>query len=181
MRGAGRRLSPFPPCFSIQRILSVAVLQPGVSAVRCVPWRLLLGLLVAALAVAPASAQRRVRSGGSGFVMPPPSIGPLLGYDFDASHWFLGGVLNIPVGRRFTLRPSMEFYTGTSGTPYRLNVDLKYHPPTAFGLFYFGGGLAIRHAAGNNDAAVQIAAAAVNAAIVNASIRTGSPAFAARR
>ncbi len=121
---------------------------------RCVPWRLLLGLLVAALAVAPASAQRRVRSGGSGFVMPPPSIGPLLGYDFDASHVFLGGLLNLPVGRRFTLRPSMEFYTGTSGTPYRLNVDLKYHPPTAFGLFYFGGGLAIRHAAGNNDTGV---------------------------
>jgi len=115
---------------------------------------LLLGLLVAALAVAPASAQRRVRSGGSGFVMPPPSIGPLLGYDFDASHVFLGGLLNLPVGRRFTLRPSMEFYTGTSGTPYRLNVDLKYHPPTAFGLFYFGGGLAIRHAAGNNDTGV---------------------------
>jgi len=115
---------------------------------------LLLGLLVAALAVAPASAQRRARSGGSGFVMPPPSIGPLLGYDFDASHVFLGGLLNLPVGRRFTLRPSMEFYTGTSGTPYRLNVDLKYHPPTAFGLFYLGGGLAIRHAAGNNDTGV---------------------------
>jgi len=122
--------------------------------VRCVPWRLLLGLLVAALAVAPVSAQRRARSGGSGFVMPPPSIGPLVGYDFDASHVFLGGLLNIPVGRRFTLRPSMEFYTGISGTPYRLNVDLKYHPPTAFGLFYFGGGLAIRHAAGNNDTGV---------------------------
>jgi len=113
-----------------------------------------LGLLVAALAVAPASAQRRARSSGSGFVMPPPSIGPLIGYDFDASHVFLGGLLNLPVGRRFTLRPSMEFYTGTSGTPYRLNVDLKYHPPTAFGLFYFGGGLAIRHAAGNNDTGV---------------------------
>lgn len=119
---------------------------------RRVPWRLLLGLLLAAMAAAPASAQRRARSGGAG--LPPLSIGPLLGYDFDASHVFLGGVLNVPVGRRFTLRPSMEFYTGTSGTPYRLNVDLKYHPPTAFGLFYFGGGLAIRHAAGNNDTGV---------------------------
>ena len=121
---------------------------------RCVPWRSLLGLFLAAMAAAPASAQRRARLGGAGVVVPPPSLGPLLGYDFDASHLFLGGVLNIPVGRRFTLRPSMEFYTGTSGTPYRLNVDLKYHPPTAFGLFYFGGGLAIRHAAGNNDTGV---------------------------
>jgi len=122
--------------------------------VRCVPWRLVLGLLLAGMVAGPASAQRRARSGGAGVVVPPPSIGPVVGYDFDASHWFLGGVLNVPVGRRFTLRPSMEFYTGTSGTPYRLNVDLKYHPPTAFGLFYFGAGLAIRHASGNNDTGV---------------------------
>ena len=101
------------------------------------------------------SAQRRGRGGGgAGFVVPPPSVGPLLGYDFDASHLFLGGVFNIPVGRRFTLRPSMEFYTGSTGTPYRLNVDLKYHPPTAFGLFYFGGGLALLHSAGTNHTGV---------------------------
>jgi len=123
--------------------------------VRRIPWRLLVALFLAAMAAAPAPAQRRARArGGAGFVMPPLSVGPLLGYDFDVDHLFLGGVFNIPVARRFTLRPSMEFYTGLTGTPYRLNVDLKYHPPTAFGLFYFGGGLAILHSSGNNDTGV---------------------------
>ena len=122
---------------------------------RRIPWRLFVALLLAAMAAAPAPAQRRARArGGAGFVMPPLSVGPLLGYDFDVDHLFLGGVLNIPVARRFTLRPSMELYTGLTGTPYRLNVDLKYHPPTAFGLFYFGGGLAILHSSGNNDTGV---------------------------
>jgi len=113
---------------------------------------LALGLTLAVGATA-ASAQRRAR-GGAGVGVPPPSVGPLLGYDFDVDHVFLGGVFNIPVARRFTLRPSMEFYTGSTGTPYRLNVDLKYHPPTAVGLFYFGGGLAILHSSGNNDTGV---------------------------
>ena len=115
---------------------------------------LVLGLALVGIATG-ASAQRRGRSrGGGGFVVPPPSVGPLLGYDFDADHLFLGGVFNIPVARRFTLRPSMEFYTGLTGTPYRLNVDLRYHPPTAFGLFYFGGGLAILHSSGTTDTGV---------------------------
>ena len=71
--------------------------------------------------------------------------------DFDADHAFLGGQFNFPVGRRWALAPSADFYLGTTGTPYRLNVDVKYHPPTAYGFFYFGGGLAILHASGNTD------------------------------
>lgn len=114
---------------------------------------LALGLALAVVATAASWAQRRAR-GGAGVGLPPPSLGPLLGYDFNVDHVFLGGVVNIPVAPRFTLRPSMEFYTGSTGTPYRLNVDLKYHPPTSFGLFYFGGGLAILHSSGNNDTGV---------------------------
>src|SRR2546426_8361005 len=41
---------------------------------------------------------------------------------------------------------------GATGTPYRLNADLRYRPPTAFGLFYFGGGFAYFHASGGGDA-----------------------------
>ena len=64
---------------------------------RRIPWRLLVALFLAAMAAAPAPAQRRARArGGAGFVMPPLSVGPLLGYDFDVDHLFLGGVFNIP-------------------------------------------------------------------------------------
>src|SRR2546426_1324973 len=41
---------------------------------------------------------------------------------------------------------------GATGTPYRLNADLRYRPPTAFGLFYFGGGFAYFHASGGGEA-----------------------------
>src|SRR3989475_166975 len=33
-------------------------------------------------------------------------------------------------------------------SPYRVNADLKYHPPTVYGFFYLGGGFAYVHAAG---------------------------------
>src|SRR2546426_7806930 len=104
------------------------------------------------MAAAPAPAQRRARArGGAGFVMPPLSVGPLLGYDFDVDHLFLGGGVNIPAAPRFTVRASVELYTGGTGTPYRLNVDLKYHPPTAFWLVYFCGGLALLPSSRNHD------------------------------
>src|SRR3989442_7196250 len=111
--------------------------------------------LVALAAVAStADAQRRARR-GLAFGPPPPSVGFRVGYDFDADHTFLGGQFNLPVGRRWTLVPSAEFYLGATGTPYRLNADLKYHPPTAFGLFYFGGGVADLHVNRVGDAGRQ--------------------------
>src|SRR5256885_14531405 len=75
-----------------------------------------------------------------------------MGYGFGADHPFWGGQFTLPVGRRWTLVPSAEFYFGVTGTPYRLNADLRYRPPTAFGLFYFGGGFAYFHASGGGDA-----------------------------
>lgn len=107
---------------------------------------------VAALAVmtATADAQRRVR-GGRAVRVERPGVGPRLGYDFDADNAFLGGQFNIPVGRRWAFVPSADFYLGADGTPYRINADLKFHPPTTYGYFYFGGGLAILHSSGGND------------------------------
>jgi hypothetical protein len=112
----------------------------------------LLGLTVVATA---AEGQRRVR-GGRAVRVERPSVGPRIGYDFDAEHVFIGGQLNLPVGRRWGLVPSAEFYPGLTGSLFRLNADLKYHPPTVYGLFYFGGGFAYLHANGASDAGANV-------------------------
>ena len=111
-----------------------------------------LGLVVTATA---AEAQRRVR-GGRAVLVDRPGIGPRIGYDFDFDHVFLGGQLNLPVGRRWALAPSAEFYPGANGSPFRLNADLKYHPPTVYGLFYFGAGFAYLHSNGASDAGANV-------------------------
>lgn len=111
-----------------------------------------LGLAVVATG---AEAQRRVR-GGRAVRVERHSFGPRIGYDFDADHVFIGGQFNLPVGRRWGLVPSAEFYPGLSGSPFRINADLKYHPPTVYGLFYFGGGFAYEHANGASDAGANV-------------------------
>ncbi len=112
--------------------------------------------IVLALAVlgSVAEAQRRVRRRPALVTLPRPSVGPRIGYDFDANQVFLGGQLNLPVVPRWVVAPSAEIYTGGTGTPYRLNADLKYHPPSAYGFFYLGGGFAILHAAGTTHGGV---------------------------
>ena len=109
-------------------------------------------IVVAGLAVAAtvAQGQRRVR-GGRAVMVDRPAVGPRIGYDFDFEHVFIGGQLNLPVGRRWGLVPSAEFFPGQNGSPFRLNADLKYHPPTVYGLFYFGAGFAYLHASGASD------------------------------
>jgi hypothetical protein len=109
--------------------------------------RIALGLAGLAVLATSAAAQRRMR-GGRAVLVSPPSVGARVGYDFDVQHAFVGGQFNLPVGRRWTLAPSAEFYPGATGSLYRLNADLKYHPPTVYGFFYFGGGFAYVHAAG---------------------------------
>ena len=108
--------------------------------------------LALALLAPSAAAQRRGRRAGGG--APPPAVGARIGYDFDANEMFLGGQFQFPVAQRIALVPSLELYTGVSGTPYRANIDLKFHPATRYGFFYFGGGLAILHASGNSDTGV---------------------------
>ncbi len=106
-----------------------------------------LGLAVVATT---AAAQRRIR-GGRAVLLDRPGVGPRIGYDFNVDHVLLGGQFNLPVGSRWTLVPSAEFYPGLSGSPFRLNADLKFHPPTVYGLFYVGGGFAYLHANGASD------------------------------
>lgn len=93
-----------------------------------------------------AHAQRRMR-GGRAVLVEPLSVGPRVGYDFHVDRIFVGGQLNVPVGQRWSLVPSGEFYPGLSGSPFRLNAGLKYHPPTVYGLFYVGAGATYLHAA----------------------------------
>jgi len=102
-----------------------------------------------------AQGQRRMR-GGRAVMVDRPAVGPRIGYDFDFKHVFIGGQLNLPVGRRWGLVPSAEFYPGETGAPFRLNADLKYHPPTVYGLFYFGAGFAYLHASGASDAGANL-------------------------
>src|SRR3989441_7242403 len=142
LRRARRRLTlAFPRGISYQ--CPTFRLRDG--SVRSVILRMLVPLVALATVASTADAQRRARR-GLAYGPPPPSVGFRVGYDFDADHTFLGVEFNLPVRRRWTLVPSAEFYLGATGTPYRLNADLKYHPPTAFGLFYFGGGFAYLHA-----------------------------------
>ena len=115
------------------------------------------GMMLAGLAVltTPADAQRRMR-GGRAVSVERPGVGPRIGYDFNADHLFLGGQLNLPVGRRWALVPSAEFYPGLTGSPFRLNADLKFHPPTVYGFFYVGAGFAYLHASGASDAGANV-------------------------
>ena len=116
-----------------------------------------IGVVIAGLAAVGTTAQgqRRVR-GGRAVLVDRPAVGPRVGYDFDADHVFVGGQLNLPVGRRWALVPSAEFYPGLTGSPFRLNADLKFHPPTVYGMFYVGGGFAYRHASGAGDAGANL-------------------------
>jgi len=123
--------------------------------VRGLTARIAMAMLGLALVVSTAAAQRRVR-GGRAVRVERPGIGPRLGYDFDVDHAVLGGQFNFPVGRRWALVPSADFYLGVNGTPYRINADLKFHPPTVYGFFYFGGGLALLHASGNTDTGANV-------------------------
>src|SRR5437762_14002762 len=135
------------PCVCRPTRLSVCVSQPRSAGVSTRTVRI--AIVVAGLMVVSTSAQaqRRMR-GGRAVRVERPGVGPRVGYDFDTDHAFLGGQFNFPVGRRWALAPSADFYLCTTGPPYRLNVDAKYRPPPAYGFFHFGGGLAILPAAG---------------------------------
>src|SRR5206468_2961295 len=128
-----RRWTPRPrpasrPCVCRPTRLSVCVPQPRSAGVSTRTVRI--AIVVAGLMVVSTSAQaqRRMR-GGRAVRVERPGVGPRVGYDFDTDHAFLGGQFNFPVGRRWALAPSADFYLGTTGTPYRLNVDVKFHPP----------------------------------------------------
>lgn len=101
-------------------------------------------IAVAVLAAGPLAAQRRpaarpaarARAASAG-----PRIGPHIGYNFDIEEVLLGAQAAFPLAPAFDLYPSFDFYLVSGGSLWALNLDVRYRPPTRFGLLYFGGGL----------------------------------------
>jgi hypothetical protein len=99
--------------------------------------------LAAALAVvaAPLAAQRRAPARRAAAATSGPRLGPHLGYNFDAEAVTLGAQLAIPIAPAFDAYPTFDYYFVDAGSLWSLNFDLRYRPPTRFGLLYAGGGL----------------------------------------
>jgi len=96
-------------------------------------------LVIAAL---PLAAQRRPASRPAARAATAgPRIGPHIGYNFDVEEGVLGAQAAFPVAPAFDLYPSFDFYLVSGFTLWALNFDVRYRPPTRFGLLYFGGGL----------------------------------------
>jgi len=110
--------------------------------------QVLMGLTAAALVATPAAAQRRARARPAA-ALERPSYGPHLGYNFDAKDLLLGAQLTYPITPRLALYPTFDYYFESGGSLWALNGDVKFHPPTRAGYFYFGGGLNILHGSAN--------------------------------
>jgi hypothetical protein len=115
--------------------------------VRAITLRVLVVLSALTLAATAASAQRRgaARRAAVAAAVERPSFGAHLGYNFDADDILLGAQLTYPITPRLALYPSFDYYFQSGATLWALNGDIKFHPPTPHGYFYFGGGLNILH------------------------------------
>jgi hypothetical protein len=114
--------------------------------VRTITLRALVVLAALAVVGTGASAQRaRARARATAAAVERPSFGAHLGYNFDADDALLGAQLTYPVTPRLALYPTFDYYFESGATLWALNADIKFHPPTRHGYFYFGGGLNILH------------------------------------
>ena len=104
----------------------------------------MLVLLLLALTVSTADAQRRARR--RAIVNTGPTYGAHLGYNFDVEDLLLGAQLNWPITPQVGLYPTFDYYFVSDGSLWSLNFDLKYRPPTRYGAWYVGGGLNYSHA-----------------------------------
>jgi hypothetical protein len=111
--------------------------------VRTITWRVLVVLSALSAVGTVGSAQRRARAAAA--AVERPSFGAHLGYNFDADDALLGAQLTYPVTPRLALYPTFDYYFESNVTLWALNADIKFHPPTRRGYFYFGGGLNILH------------------------------------
>lgn len=114
---------------------------------RPITLRVLVLLCGLSLMATAASAQRRstARRAAVATAVERPSFGAHLGYNFDADDALLGAQLTYPVTPRLALYPTFDYYFESGVTLWALNADIKFHPPTRRGYFYFGGGLNILH------------------------------------
>ena len=113
--------------------------------------RVLLVVLLLALMVSTADAQRRARR--RAIVDQGPTYGAHLGYNFDIDELLLGAQLTYPFTPSIAFYPTFDYYFVSGGSLWSLNFDLKYRPPTRYGAWYVGGGLNwSRASAGGNSA-----------------------------
>lgn len=104
-------------------------------------------IIAAFLSMSPAVADAQFRS-GSDLLHGPISIGARAGRDFENHAWSLGGQISIPVGSRFELRPSGDFFFPKKGDHgWQANGDAAVHLGQGGGL-YAGGGVAFFHPGG---------------------------------
>jgi hypothetical protein len=112
--------------------------------------RVTLVLVLLGLAVRTADAQRRARSRVVASA-PGPRFGPHIGYNFDVKELLLGAQLSWPIAPQLDLYPTFDYYFVSPGSLWALNLDLKYRPPTRYGVWYVGGGLNFLKATGGSD------------------------------
>lgn len=117
--------------------------------------RMLVVLLLLALAASTVDAQRRARrrsiASTSG-----PTYGAHLGYNFDVDDLLVGAQLTWPLAPNLALYPTFDYYFVSPGSLWSLNFDLKYRPPTRYGAWYVGGGLNYSKATGGSDTGLNL-------------------------
>lgn len=98
--------------------------------------------VIAAFAAGPLAAQRRPAARTRpAATAPGPRLGPHIGYNFDIEEVLLGAQAIFPIAPAFDLYPSFDFFLVSGGSLWGLNFDVRYRPPTRYGLLYLGGGL----------------------------------------
>lgn len=80
---------------------------------------------------------------------PAPRIGAHIGYNFDVEEVLLGAQAVFQIAPAFDLYPSFDFFLVSAGSLWALNLDVRYRPPTRYGLLYVGGGLNYLRASSN--------------------------------
>jgi hypothetical protein len=111
----------------------------------------MIGLLLVALTVSSADAQRRRRRAIA--VNSGPTYGAHFGYNFDVDDALIGAQLTYPFTPDLGFYPTFDYYFVSGSSLWALNFDLKYRPPTRYGAWYIGGGLNWSHASANGNSA----------------------------
>ncbi len=111
--------------------------------------RVALVVLLLLVAASTAEAQRRTRRAVA--TTSGPRYGPHLGYNFDAEDFLLGAQPSWPITPQLDLYPTFDYYFVSPGSLWALNFDLKYRPPTRYGVWYLGGGLNYLKVTGGSD------------------------------
>ena len=98
-------------------------------------------VILAVLTAVTGSLEAQRRGARSRAAAPAPRLGAHLGYNFDADAAILGAQASFALAPSFDLYPSFDFYLVDAGSFWGLNLDVRYRPPTRYGLFYVGGGI----------------------------------------